>query len=136
PPTELIASVESKLSGFEGPLAIRVKTRVRGLKAKWASLTNDDQTRVTNTMGSLDSNLQTFGNAGSNPVGAVVGAVNIVGGFCCRLGSIGAVAFQHSKAYLDGAALSGEPLSEMEAILASTRVPMTLGLEFMGELAT
>ncbi|KAK3697231.1 hypothetical protein QZH41_010126, partial [Actinostola sp. cb2023] len=188
PPTELISEVESKLSGFQGPLAIRVKERVTGLKAKWASLSDDEQTSVSDTMDVLASNLEMFGNAGSNPVGAVMGAINIVGGFATAVGPIGQLvglglgfvssllglfgkgeepksmdkivreqidsaldkfrdesltdkaaglvtAFRHSKSYLDGAALSGEPLSELEAILASTRVPMTMGLAFMGELA-
>lgn len=45
-------------------------------------------------------------------------------------------ALRSSKAYLDGAAKSGEPLSDTEMIIASSRVPLTQGTEFMGILAT
>ncbi|XP_028515247.1 uncharacterized protein LOC114575164 [Exaiptasia diaphana] len=45
-------------------------------------------------------------------------------------------AFRASKSYLDGAAESGKLLSKEEMIVASSRVPMTQGSEFIGELTT
>ena len=152
-------------------------------------MSNDDRTKVVATLGVVATNLEKFGNAGSNPIGAVQGAINIVGAIATFFGPVGQLvsigmgfvsallglfgkgpkpksmqqlvreqidealdefrdetltdrtigmirAFTDSKSYLDGAAVSGEPLSENEMIIASTRVPMTQGSEFMGELAT
>lgn len=44
-------------------------------------------------------------------------------------------AFGNSKSYLDGAAQSGKLLSKEEMIIASSRVPINQGVEFMGTLA-
>ncbi|KAK3753820.1 hypothetical protein QZH41_005377 [Actinostola sp. cb2023] len=189
PPTALISSITSKLSGFGGPLATRVRTKVTDLNTRWASMSSYDQTNAVATLGVVATNLEKFGDAGSNPIGAVQGAINIVGAISTFFGPVGQLvsiglgfvsallglfgkgpkpksmqqlvreqidealdefrdetltdrasgmirAFTVSKSYLDGAAVSGEPLSENEMIIASTRVPMTQGSEFMGELAT
>ena len=45
-------------------------------------------------------------------------------------------AFQESKAYLNGAAMSGNILTTVEMQMAAIRVPITQGAEFMGELAS
>ncbi|KAK3697225.1 hypothetical protein QZH41_001301 [Actinostola sp. cb2023] len=120
PPIALISDVESKLSEFQGPLATRVKARVTGLKTKWASLSDGEEPKSMDAIvrEQIDSALEKYRD--ESLIDKAVGLVS---------------AFQHSKAYLDGAALSGQPLSEMEALMASTRVPMTLGVAFMGELA-
>ncbi|KAK3737276.1 hypothetical protein QZH41_007350 [Actinostola sp. cb2023] len=168
PPTASIATTVKALSRFKGPLAKRVSGRITGLKAKWASLSDDDKTNIGGMLEVVASNVEKFGNAGSDPIGAVQGAVNIIGGISAFLGPIGpkpksmgeivreqvekalakyredtltdnaaglVSAFQHTKAYLNAYSDIDKPLSENEAILLSTRIPMTYGLKFMGELA-
>ena len=42
-------------------------------------MSDDDKTSITGMLEVAASNLEKFGNAGSDPIGAVEGAVNIIG---------------------------------------------------------
>ncbi|KXJ13442.1 uncharacterized protein LOC114575162 [Exaiptasia diaphana] len=189
PPSKLISDVKNKLAGFTGPLATRVKTKVTELNTKWKTMKDSDRQSIMGTLGVVASNIEKFGDAGSNPIGAVQGAVNIIGAVATFFGPVGQLAsiglsfvssllglfgqgpkprpigeivreqidealekyrdesltdkasglikaFRGSKSYLDGAAESGKLLSKEEMIVASARVPMTQGSEFIGELTT
>lgn len=188
-PTDLISSLETKLSRFSGPLANRVKNSVSGLQSKWSDLSDDDRVGIAGTLGVLTSSIEKFGNAGDDPKGAIQATIDIIASVASNLGPKGQLlsiglgfvsslmglfgkgpkpkemsqvvreqidqalekyrdedlsskaqglirALSESKAYLDGAAVSGNPLSDLEMTLSASRVPITQGAEFIGQLAS
>lgn len=177
------------MSGFTSPLATKVKTKVTELDTKWNGLKDSDRKSIMGTLSVISTNIEKFGDAGSNPIGAVQGAINIIGAVSTFFGPTGQLvsiglgfissllglfgkgpkpkpiaevvreqvekaledfrhetladkagglvnAFRGSSSYLDGVLRSDEPIDKEQIKLSASRVPLTQGDLFMGELAT
>ncbi|KXJ24477.1 Toxin CrTX-A [Exaiptasia diaphana] len=189
PKDKLITAVRTKLTAFSGPLSSRAKSSLSSLDTKWYSLSDDSKQGALDTLGVISSNIEVFGNAGEDPVGAIRGAIDIVASISSNFGPKGQLAstalgfvsallglfgkgpkpkplgqvvreqidealaqyreeelvrkkdgllsaFQLTKAYLDGAAKSGQPLSTEEVPVATKEMERSQGVAFMGELAS
>ena len=56
------------------------------MKDKWNTLSFGDRVTVTQTLQSAASNIDKFANAGDDPIGAVQGALNMIGPFAALAG--------------------------------------------------
>ncbi|KXJ09513.1 hypothetical protein AC249_AIPGENE17837 [Exaiptasia diaphana] len=75
---KLITAVRTKLTAFSGPLSSRAKDSLSSLDAKWYDLSDDTKQGAIDTLGVISSNIEVFGNAGEDPIGAIRGAIDMV----------------------------------------------------------
>ena len=182
-----------KLKNAFGTLGSKAKGAKKGLtelKGKWNTLSFGNRATMTQTLQSAASNIEKFTKAGDDPIGAVQGALNMVGQFAALAGPTGQIVavalsfvsgflslfgiggkkkksigqivreeidealaqfyeqdlsnqargiaktFDVTKAYVDRLAQSGNKLTKAQAESLERNVPMYIGLEFMGTLAS
>ena len=90
-------------------------TGLTELKGQWNEISFGDQAVMTQTLQAAASNIHKFLNAGSDPVGAVQGALNMVAQFAALAGPTGQIAavalsFVSGCLSLFGASLRSCPL--------------------------
>ena len=74
-----------------GSKATGAKRGLIALKGKWNTLSFGDRATMTQTLQSAASNIDKFAKAGDDPIGAVQGALNMVGQFAALAGPTGQI---------------------------------------------
>ena len=74
-----------------GSKATGAKKGLTALKGKWNALSFGDRAVMTQTLQSAASNIDKFAKAGDDPIGAVQGALNMVGQFAALAGPTGQI---------------------------------------------
>ena len=74
-----------------GSKATGAKKGLTALKGKWNTLSFGDRAVMTQTLQSAASNIDKFAKAGDDPIGAVQGALNMVGQFAALAGPTGQI---------------------------------------------
>ncbi|XP_028515342.1 uncharacterized protein LOC114575187 [Exaiptasia diaphana] len=92
PKDSLITEVRTKLTDFSGSLASRAKHSLSSLYKKWHHLPPDSRKGVLHTLGVISSNIEVFGNADKDPIGAIRGGINIVASISSNFGPKGQLA--------------------------------------------
>ncbi|XP_028518948.1 uncharacterized protein LOC114576464 [Exaiptasia diaphana] len=115
---QLIKAVRTKLTAFSGPLSSPAKNSLTSLDKKWYSLSDDSKKGALDTLGVISSNIEVFGNAGEDPVGAIRGAIDIVASISSNFGPKGqlasvALGFVSAILGLFGKGPKPKPLSEV-----------------------
>lgn len=87
--SELIETLKTKLGSFTSPIKTKIQSSLTDLKTKWKTLTAADRTGVGKVLTTIVGNIDKFGDSGSNPVGAIQGAINIVGSVSSLFGPTG-----------------------------------------------
>lgn len=77
--------------GTLGSKATGAKKGLTALKGKWNTLSFGDRAVMTQTLQSAASNIDKFAKAGDDPIGAVQGALNMVGQFAALAGPTGQI---------------------------------------------
>ena len=191
-PSEAISSLENSLDSMEAAAddknkgwTTRAKNGLKELETKWLQTPATRRGEIAGALNAAAAKLEKFANAGSDPVGAIRGAIEIIATFANIAGPHGQIvgvalnfisgfltlfgkgtspkpvgevvreeiekwysrdlsnqaegaifAFQKSKDFLNGAAKSGNQLSDSETTSLGTHVPVYNGVAFMGTLAS
>jgi len=120
-PEAVISRVKAKLKAFGKDKNVEnAEKEMKGLIGKWSSLTNDQRGGVASTLGVIESHIETFAKAKEDPVGAIKGALEIVGSIASNFGPMGQIVgmglgFVSSILSLFGAGPKPTPISQVVA---------------------
>lgn len=115
----VISRVKAKLGAFGNTkMAQNVDKELTGLSGKWSQLSDDEQSNIQSTLDVVASSIESFANAKDNPVGAIQGAMNIIGSISSNFGPMGqlvgmGLGFVSSLLGLFGAGPEPVPLTEV-----------------------
>jgi len=92
-PAGKIAQIRQQLSNFKDTATAKIRTQLRRIDAvsDWNDMSTPDRISVALAVTAVAGNLEKLGNAGDNPIGALQGTINIIGGFAALLGPHGQV---------------------------------------------
>ena len=103
-----------------GSKATGAKKGLTALKGKWNTLSFGDRAVMTQTLQSAASNIDKFAKAGDDPIGAVQGALNMVGQFAALAGPTGqivAVALSFVSGFLSLFGIGGKKKKSLGQIV-------------------
>ena len=89
-PTDAINKLKKAFGKF-GTRATAAKNGLTKLKGKWNNIPFGDRAVMTQTLQAAASNIGKFANAGSDPIGAIQGALNTVAQFAALAGPKGQI---------------------------------------------
>ena len=93
-PTEKLAQIRNQLSNFKDTATDKIKTQLEKLEAvdQWNKMSAADRVTVSLAVTAVAGNLDKLANAKDNPIGAIQGTINIIGGFAAMAGPHGQIA--------------------------------------------
>ena len=93
-PGAKIAQIREQLSNFKDTATAKIKTQLRRFDAvsDWNNMSTADRVTVAMAVTAVAGNLDKLANARDDPIGALQGTINIIGGFAAMAGPHGQVA--------------------------------------------
>jgi len=111
--------VKTKLRAFGKDKSVEnIEKELTGISAKWSSLSDDERGGIENSLGAIANNIESFANAKEDPVGAIQGAMEIIGTVASVFGPFGQLVgmgagFISSILGLFGGGPEATPISEI-----------------------
>lgn len=93
-PAEKIAQIKAQLSNFKDTATAKIKTQLQRFDAvsQWDDMSTADRVTISLAVTAVAGNLDKLANAKDDPIGALQGTINILGGFAAMTGPQGQVA--------------------------------------------
>ena len=93
-PAGKIAQIREQLSNFKDTATAKIRTQLQRFDAvsDWNDMSTADRVTVAAAMNAVAGNLDKLANARDDPIGALQGTINIIGGFAAMAGPQGQVA--------------------------------------------
>lgn len=93
-PAEKIAQIIGQLSNFKDTATAKIRTQLQRFDAvsEWNGMSTADRVTISLAVTAVAGNLDKLANAKDDPIGALQGTINILGGFAAMAGPHGQVA--------------------------------------------
>lgn len=93
-PAEKIAQIKAQLSNFKDAATAKIRTQLERFDAvsQWDDMSTADRVTISLAVTAVAGNLDKLANAKDDPIGALQGTINILGGFAAMTGPQGQVA--------------------------------------------
>ena len=90
-PAGKIAQITGQLSNFKDAATAKIKTQLRrfDVVAEWKDMSTTDRLSISQAVTAVAENLGKLANAKDDPIGAIQGTINILGGFAALAGPQG-----------------------------------------------
>ena len=93
-PARTITQIKGQLSNFKETAKTKIESQLRRFEvvSEWNEMPPGDRITVTQALNAVAGNVDKLANARDNPIGALQGTINIIGGFAAMAGPHGQVA--------------------------------------------